>query len=119
MIEGLGVDIVEIKRLKKAVERWGDLFLKRVFTTEELAYSEKKHFPLQHLAARFAAKEAIFKAIGTNPGLNFKDIEIANDSHGRPYCLIKSQKEPILLSISHTHEYAVASALIQEKIRYA
>lgn len=111
-MKGHGVDIVEIKRLERAVERWGDLFLERVFTGKEIAYSKKKHFPFQHLAARFAAKEAVFKALGTRPALNFKDIEITNDQHGRPCCSIKNKLENILLSISHTHEYAIASAII-------
>ena len=115
MIKGSGIDIVEIKRLKQAIERWGDVFLERVFTKKELAYSKNKRFPFQHLAARFAAKEAIFKAFGTNPKLNFKDIEIRNDRYGRPYCLIKNRRRSIIVSISHTHEYAVASAIIPKK----
>ena len=113
MIKGSGIDIVEIKKLEKAVRRWGDVFLNRVFTKDELAYSQKKRFPMQHLAARFAAKEAIFKAFGTNPKLNFKDIEISNDKFGRPYCVINKKKPPISLSLSHTDNYAVACAIIQ------
>jgi len=112
MIKGSGIDIVEIEKLEKAVKRWGDIFLKRVFTDIELAYSKKKRYPMQHLAARFAAKEAIFKAYGTNPKLNFKDIEISNDKYGRPFCVIKKKKPSILLSLSHTDNYAVASAII-------
>lgn len=115
MIKGNGIDIVEIKRLEQAIERWGDTFLEKVFTDKELKYSRSKRYPLQHLAARFAAKEAVFKAFGTNLKLNFKDIEIANDRFGRPYCIIKRKPSSILLSISHSHEYAVASALITEK----
>lgn len=111
-MKGHGVDIVEIKRLERAVKRWGDVFLERVFTEKEIAYSKKKHYPLQHLAARFAAKEAVFKAFGTRPALNFKDIEIFNDPYGRPCCRVKNKLEPVFLSISHTHEYAVASAII-------
>ena len=113
MIKGSGIDIVEIKKLEKAVRRWGDVFLNRVFTKAELAYSQKKRYPLQHLAARFAAKEAIFKAFGTNPKLNFKDIEISNDKFGRPYCVINKKRPPIFLSLSHTDNYAVACAIIQ------
>ena len=115
MIKGLGVDIVEIKRLEKTVKRWGDIFLNRIFTKKELAYSKDKAKPMEHLAARFAAKEAVFKAFGTNPKLNFKDIEISNDRYGKPYCIIKNKQSSILLSISHTENYAVASAIIQEK----
>jgi holo-[acyl-carrier protein] synthase len=115
MIHGCGIDIVEIKRLKKAIDRWGDAFLRRVFTERELAYAHGKRFPLQHLAARFAAKEAVFKAFATRPALNFKDIEIANDRHGRPYCSIKKKPSPVLLSISHGDEYAVACAIVEKK----
>jgi len=115
MIKGSGIDIVEIKRLEAAIARWGDVFLNRIFTEKELAYSNSKRFPMQHLAARFAAKEAVFKAYGTNPKLNFKDIEICNDKFGRPYCLIKNKRRSITVSISHTHEYAVASAIIPKK----
>ena len=113
MIKGSGIDIVEIKKLENAVKRWGDVFLNRVFTKAELAYSQKKRYPMQHLAARFAAKEAIFKAFGTNPKLNFKDIEISNDKFGRPYCVINNKRPPISLSLSHTDNYAVACAIIQ------
>lgn len=117
MIKGTGIDIVEIKRLKEAIDRWGDTFLNRVFTDKELKYSRSKKYPLQHLAARFAAKEAVFKAFGTNPKLNFKDIEIANDRYGRPYCTVKKKASAILLSMSHSDEYAVASAFITKKGR--
>ncbi len=115
MVKGNGIDIVEVKRLEAAVKRWGDIFLKRVFTEKELAYSKNKRHPFLHLAARFAAKEAVFKALGTNLKLNFKDIEISNDKYGRPYCSIKNKTTPILISISHTYDYAVACAIIQEK----
>ncbi|MDD5018988.1 MAG: holo-ACP synthase [Candidatus Omnitrophica bacterium] len=112
MIRGSGIDIVEIKKLKKAVERWGDIFLNRVYTSKELAYSRSKRYPLQHLAARFAAKEAIFKALGNSPRLNFKDIEIINDTNGRPFCRIRNRKSSIALSLSHTDNYAVACAIL-------
>lgn len=117
MITGTGIDIVEIRRLKEAIDRWGDTFLQKVFTDRELEYSKAKKYPLQHLAARFAAKEAVFKAYGTNPKLNFKDIEIANDRYGRPYCTVKKKPSKILLSMSHSDEYAVASAFITKKSR--
>ncbi|QAT17112.1 holo-[acyl-carrier-protein] synthase [Candidatus Velamenicoccus archaeovorus] len=112
MVRGSGIDIVEIKKLDRAVKRWGDVFLKRVYTAKELAYSRSKRHPLQHLAARFAAKEAIFKALGNSPKLNFRDIEIINDVNGRPFCRIKNRKTSIALSLSHTDHYAVASAIL-------
>lgn len=115
MVEGNGIDIVEISKLQKAVNRWGEVFLNRVFTDVELQYSRSKRFPMQHLAARFAAKEAIFKAFGTDSKLGFKDIEILNDSFGRPFSKIKNKSEKIFLSISHTDNYAIASAIIEKK----
>lgn len=111
MVRGSGIDIVEIKKLERAVKRWGDVFLKRVYTSGELAYSRSKRYPLQHLAARFAAKEAIFKALGNSPKLSFRDIEIVNDANGRPFCRIKNKKSSVALSLSHTDNYAVACAI--------
>lgn len=117
MIKGSGIDIVEIEKLEKAVKRWGDIFLKRVFTDIELAYSKKKRYPMQHLAARFAAKEAIFKAFN-DASLGWKDIEILNDDEGRPYCVFlngKGKNKSVFVSISHVKTYAVASAIITKK----
>ena len=112
MIKGNGIDIVEIHKLEKAVKRWGDVFLNRVYTDRELAYARSKRYPIQHLAARFAAKEAIFKALGTKPDIAFKDIEITNDKFGRPFCRIRNKRSLISLSLSHTENYAVACAII-------
>jgi holo-[acyl-carrier protein] synthase len=112
MVKGSGIDIVEIKKLERAVKRWGDVFLNRIYTEGELAYARAKRYPLQHLAARFAAKEAIFKAYGSRPDLTFKDIEIFHDRHGRPVCRIRNRRVPISLSLSHTQNYAVAFAIL-------
>ena len=114
MILGTGIDIIEIDRIQKAIERWGDHFLTHVFTKEEIAYAQKNKFPAQHFAARFAAKEAVLKAFGDNAHINWKDIRIVNDTHGKPHCIFndKKFKNKILISISHTHIYAVASAII-------
>lgn len=117
MIAGSGIDIVEIKRLRSAAERWGEAFLCRVFTQRELAYSRTKRFPFQHLAARFAAKEAVYKALGKHLSLNFRDIEIFHDRFGKPRCKIKNKMSPVLVSLSHSHEYAVASAILPKKTR--
>ena len=65
-ILGTGIDIIEIDRIQKAIERWGDHFLTHVFTAEEIKYAKKNKFPAQHFAARFAAKEAVLKAVGDN-----------------------------------------------------
>ncbi|MBI5286354.1 MAG: holo-ACP synthase, partial [Deltaproteobacteria bacterium] len=87
MIHGIGIDIVHIPRFKKALERWGDNLKRRVFTSEELDYCSAKGFPEQHLAVRFAAKEAFFKAIGK--GLRFRDLEVLHDGKGRPVIKVR------------------------------
>jgi len=114
MIIGTGIDIIEIERIQKAIDRWGENFLKHVFNEEEIAYAQKRKFPTQHYAARFAAKEAVYKAFGNRTSLSWKDMTILNDTHGRPYCRLKNdqQKHNILISISHTKHYAVANAII-------
>ncbi|MCX5707210.1 MAG: holo-ACP synthase, partial [Candidatus Omnitrophica bacterium] len=77
MILGTGVDITEVNRLKVAVQRWGDAFLRRVFTKKELVNAKGRASLYQHLAGRFAAKEAVFKALG-DAELNWQDLEILN-----------------------------------------
>jgi len=117
MITGSGIDIIEIKRLKQAIKKWGDSFLNRVFTQDEIKYAKKRKFPYQHLAARFAVKEAVLKAIGENSKISWHDIQIFNDENGRPVCKLRTtdNNTDVLVSISHTKEYAVASAIITKK----
>ena len=114
MIYGTGIDIIEIERIQQAIDRWGEHFLHHVFTEEEIAYARRHKFPIQHFAARFAAKEAVLKAFGKNSHISWKDIKIKNDKDGKPTCTYtdKKFKKKILISISHTHIYAVASAII-------
>ena len=113
MVFGIGTDIVEIDRIRMAIERWGDDFIRHVFNKEEISYAEKHKFPYQHYAVRFAAKEAVFKAIG-NDEVTWKDLTITNDADGRPSCRYKDKKfkKKILISMSHSKKYAVASAII-------
>jgi holo-[acyl-carrier protein] synthase len=113
MIQGIGIDIVEVKRIQKAIDRWGDHFLNQIFTAQEINYAKKHKNPTMHFAARFAAKEAIYKAAGRKD-LSWKDVTILNDKDGKPYCLVhkKSFKHKILISLSHTKIYAVANAII-------
>jgi holo-[acyl-carrier protein] synthase len=117
VILGSGVDIIEVKRIEQAIKRFGDNFLKHVFTDEEIEYAYKRRFPYQHFAARFAAKEAVLKAFGDNAHIGWKDIRIMNDKNGKPVCIYKNKKarKEILISISHTQNYAVASAIITKK----
>ena len=122
-VGAIGIDIVEIKRLEKTSKKWGKAFLKKVYTPRELAYSMKKRFPYQHLAARFAAKEAIFKALGEveKNFVGWKNIEILNDSNGKPAvfwhgdaekCRRKRRISGAVVSLSHSDHYAVASAML-------
>ena len=116
MILGSGIDIIEIDRLKDAIEKWGDSFLLRVFTKDEVEYAKQRRFPYQHLAARFAVKEAVMKALGNSNNISWHDIKINNDIHGKPICtLVNNKNTDILVSISHTKKYAVASAIITKK----
>jgi holo-[acyl-carrier protein] synthase len=117
MLIGTGVDITEVKRLREAVEKWGNAFLDRVFTKEELENAKTRGSLYQHLAGRFAAKEAVFKAMG-DAELSWKDVEILNDSEGKPYCQIlngRGKKIDVHISISHVKNYAVANAIITQK----
>ena len=117
MIYSIGIDIVHIPKFKKAVERWGDKLKKRIFTKGELAYCEIRRFSEQHLAARFAAKEAFIKALGR--GVVSKEIDGTNNSDGRPYILLNS-KSPIQnsellthLSLSHDGDYCIAQVILE------
>ncbi len=113
-----GIDIIEVARIKEAIEKQGEAFLKKVYTEGEIKYcSSKKTMQYQHYAARFAAKEAIFKAISSEILQEEDDIlnkiEIQNEPSGKPVVNLKRLKlSKILnmdLSISHLKEYAVAS----------
>jgi len=116
MIEDCGVDIIEVRRIREAVKRWGEDFLKRVFTPRELQTAKDKASIYEHLAGRFAAKEAVLKAFGIKD-ITFKDIEIINREDGKPDCvLLKDNKDiDIHISISHIKNYAVATAIITKK----
>ena len=116
-----GTDIIEIDRIKNSIEELGDKFLDRVFTKKEIDYCEsKKNQKYQHYAARFAAKEAAFKAISwkieDKYKICWKDIEVENDKQGRPILKITNidlkDIENIDISISHCKNYAVANVTI-------
>lgn len=115
-----GTDIIEIERVKDSIESTDGKFCERVFTEKEIQYCEsKKTQKYQHYAARFAAKEAVFKAISSELknkyDISWKDIEILNDENGRPYVNINSPIktiENIDISISHCKQYAVANVIV-------
>ena len=117
MFIGTGVDITEVRRIRTAVEKWGDDFLRRIFTDSELKNAKAKSSFYQHLAGRFAAKEAIFKAAGDS-SLSWQDIQINNDPEGKPTCLFlngRGKHIKVFISISHVKTYAVASAVVTKK----
>jgi holo-[acyl-carrier protein] synthase len=124
MVYGIGIDIIEIKRFERALERWGRRLREWVFTPQELSICLAKAHPGRHLALRFAAKEALLKALGIGmfQGIAWKDIEIINDPLGRPHMKVKGAAEricqekgiqEIFVSISHEQEYGVAHVLLE------
>ena len=114
MIKGLGVDITSIERIENILEARKERFLKRVFTGREAAYCMAMSRPAVHLAGRFAAKEAVKKAAGA--GRRWTDIEIINDSEGKPEVRLKNQGEGLIIhiSISHSDDYAIAFVTVEE-----
>lgn len=121
----VGIDIIEIKRIERLFSANED-FLRRIYTEKEVEYCKQKKNKYQHFAARFASKEAMFKALGTGWVGNMKwtDIELLNDETGRPYLnLYGSVKEMadkkhignISVSLSHCQEYAIAQVLLVTK----
>lgn len=123
MIYGIGIDLVKIERLKTAIEKWGDKFLKRVFTDEEISYCYKKNNPYFSFAVRFAAKEALIKAIGSEVAVPLTDIEVSNSEKGKPVIkangklkifLTQIEIRRILLSLSHEREYGIACVVLEK-----
>lgn len=109
----IGIDIVETKRIKKLIKN--KKFLNRVFSEEEINYCESKKNKEQHYSARFAAKEAVWKALAGKYSIPLKNIMIQNIQNGKPQVVIKDKKLnklKIEVSLSHTKEYAVAVALV-------
>jgi holo-[acyl-carrier protein] synthase len=122
MIDGIGVDIVEIRRISDAIKR-NHRFLEKVFTCCELEYFKNKKFNPQNIAGGFAAKEAVSKALGTGfRGFGLHDIEILRDDLGRPFVSLKGEAERIAeskgnykvhISISHSDDNAIAYAILE------
>lgn len=115
----IGNDIIETKRIEQACKKFNDKFKKRIFTEKEILYCENKGVnKYQSYSARFAAKEAIFKAISSyldnKFSLEWTDIEILNDKNGKPYVQLKKLDfiKSIDITMSHVKEYAIATALV-------
>ena len=112
-----GTDIIEINRIKKTIERLDEKFLDTIFTKNEIEYCEShKDNKYQHYAARFAAKEAVYKALNNvvdNDKMSWKNFEIINDTSGKPIINFQDDKiDKIDISISHCKEYAVANVVV-------
>ncbi|MBI1804706.1 MAG: holo-ACP synthase [Ignavibacteria bacterium] len=123
MIEGIGVDVVEIARIRRTIDQWSGTFLNRVFTEQEISYAQSKKNPTPHLAARFAVKEAVAKALttGWSGGFRWKDVEVQNNSSGKPCVILNGHVREllkgsrILVSISHSENVVIAFAIIEKE----
>jgi holo-[acyl-carrier protein] synthase len=121
MVEGVGIDIIEVSRIQKSIEDYGFLFTDRIFTNEEIKYCSDKPNPFQHYAARFAAKEAFSKATGTgwNTDFSWQEVEVINEKSGKPFLRLTGSSlenfggKNIFLSLSHFGDYVTAVVIIE------
>jgi holo-[acyl-carrier protein] synthase len=121
---GIGIDLVPIPRMRRIMERWQERFLSRVFTADEMAYCRRRKDPAPHFAARFAAKEAGLKALGTGLrlGVNWRELEVRRERggpptlvlHGRSRQLARARRgaDHMLLALTHDGDYAIAQAML-------
>lgn len=124
MIVGMGIDIAEVERVKAAIERHGEAFLRRIYTVREKEYCEKFKNKYERYAGRFAAKEATMKALGTgwSRGVRWVDVEVVRQSGGRPTIFLQGEAakvasalgvERVALSITHTSAQAFAQVIFE------
>ncbi len=122
MIYGIGIDIIEIERIKNSLKRFAGHFEEKIFTLDEINYCRSKADPSKHYAGRFAVKEAVMKSLGRGMGqsIDWKDIEVLNKKSGQPVLQIKGKGKvlfdqlklkEILISISHEKSHAVGQAI--------
>ncbi len=125
MILGIGTDLVEVHRIRESVAKFGDRFLNRIYTERERIYANSKANSAERLAARFAAKEAGMKAVGTgwNRGVRWVDFEVANEPSGRPTLRLTGVAAEIAarmgvnrisISLTHTTEMAFAVVILED-----
>lgn len=125
VIIGIGTDLAEVARIRRSIENYGDRFLHRIYTERERAYSSRKANAAERFAARFAAKEAGMKAIGTGlrHGISWKDFEVVNEPSGRPTLVLSGIAKQIAdrlgarrisLSLTHTAEMAFAVVVLED-----
>ena len=126
MIVGVGVDVVEIGRLRSAIEKQGESFVRRVYTAAEQEFCRARKDPVPHYAVRFAAKEALFKALGTGwaKGVTWLDVEVQRGDPEPPVLVLRGEadrrREAIggtaaHVSLSHSEHYAVAIVILEER----
>jgi holo-[acyl-carrier protein] synthase len=124
MVLGLGIDIIEISRIKESIDEYGSNFLQKVYTPKEIEYCSAKANKYQHFAARFAAKEAVYKAFSTShqEGLSWQDIEITNEPSGMPIVKLNgklksflSKDKDLKISISHSDNFVTCVAIIDQR----
>jgi holo-[acyl-carrier protein] synthase len=122
---GIGVDLVECDRIQHSVDRFGEKFLRRVFTDGEIEYSMSMKFPARHLAARFAAKEAVSKAFGTGIGkaMGWRNIDIRKKKSGEPFLVFSGPAQELatkrgvtsaMITLSHTDRHAMACVVLEK-----
>ena len=122
-VRGIGIDLVPIPRMRQVLERWQERFLTRVFTDDEIADCRRRKDPVPHFAARFAAKEAGLKALGTGLrlGVNWRELEVRRERGGPPMLILRGRSREIartrggdrmLLALSHDGDYAIAQAML-------
>ena len=125
MILGVGIDIIEVARIRASHERFGERFLARILRPGEIEYCLSHRDPAPHLAARFAAKEAVSKAFGTGIGqhLGWQDMEVQRKLSGEPFLILHEQGLELLnargqakihISLSHTIQHATALAVLEK-----
>ena len=123
-IIGIGIDVVDCDRIESSIERFGERFLKRVFTEGEIAYSQSMKFPARHFAARFAAKEALSKAFGTGIGksMGWRDLDVQKKESGEPFVVLTGGAEEmanqrgvarVWISLSHTDQLGMATIVLE------
>jgi holo-[acyl-carrier protein] synthase len=122
-VRGIGIDLVPIPRMRRIMERWHERFLTRVFTADEIAYCRSRKDPAPHFAARFAAKEAGLKALGTGLrlGVSWRELEVRRERGGPPVLVLRGRSRELalaqgaqrmLLALSHDGDYAIAQAML-------
>lgn len=125
MVLGIGIDIIEIERIKESIDKFGDQFIKKIFTDDEITYCQGKKNKYQHYAARFAAKEAIIKALSSvrDEGANWKDMEIYNEPSGLPKVKLHNElktyvddNRDLKITMSHSKNYVTCFAILYSKL---